>query len=54
MQAAQAAQYQKNKQPNQNWVEDLKRNVFKEDIHTDGQQKHEKMLNIAHYYRNAN
>ena len=30
-------------------VEDLKRHFSKEDIHTDGQQTHGKMLNITHY-----
>ena len=33
MQAAQAAQYQKNKQPNQKWTEDLNRH-FSKDIQT--------------------
>ena len=28
--------------------------TFLQRTHKDGQQTHEKMLNIAHYYRNAN
>ena len=41
------------------WAEDLNRLFFKEDIqkkrrHTDDQQAHEKMLNIANYQKNAN
>ena len=34
------------------WAEDLKRHFSTED--TDGQQAHEKILNIANYQRNAN
>ena len=28
--------------------------TFLQRRHTDGEQTHERMLNIAHYYRNAN
>ena len=35
------------------WANDLNRLFSKED-NTDGQQRHEKMLNIADYKRNAN
>ena len=34
------------------WTEDLNRHCSKEDI--DGQQTHEKMLNIKNHHRNAN
>jgi len=50
IQAAQIAQYQKNKQPIQKMNG---KQTFLQKIHTDGQQTHEKMLNIVHYYRNA-
>ena len=53
IQAAHAAQYQKNKQPNQK-VGRRPKQTFLQRRHTDSQQTHEKMLNVAHYYRNAN
>ena len=53
IQAAPAAQYQKNKQPNQKMGQRTKQTFFQR-RHTDGQQTHEKMLNITHYQRNAN
>ena len=34
-------------------AEDLNRHFSKEVIHTDGQQAHENMLNIANHQRNA-
>ena len=49
----QAAQYQKNKQPNQK-VDQRTKQMFLQRRHTDGKQTHEKMLNITHYQRNAN
>ena len=37
------------------WAEDIYRCLtFLQRRHTDGQETHEKMLNIANYYRNAN
>ena len=43
----------KTKQPNQKMGRRPKW-TFLQRWHTDGQQAHEKMLNIANYYRNAN
>ena len=37
-----------NKQPNQKWAEDLNRH-FSKKRYTDGQEAHEKMLNITDY-----
>ena len=48
LQNVQAAQYQKNKQPNQN-PSGRPKQTFLQRRHTDGQQTHEKMLNMAHY-----
>ena len=42
----QAAQYQKNKQPNQK-VDQRTKQMFLQRRHTDGKQTHEKMLNIT-------
>ena len=53
MQAAHAAQFQKNKWLNQKMGQRTKQ-TFLQRGHTDGQQTHEKMLNITHYQRNAN
>ena len=53
MQAAHAAQFQKNKWLNQKMGQRTKQ-TFLQRGHTDGQQTHEKMLNITHYERNAN
>ena len=53
IQAARAAQYQKNKQSSQKMGQRTKQ-IFLQRRHTDGQQTHEKMLNITHYQRNAN
>ena len=45
---AYAAQYQKKKKnPIKNWAEDL--NLKKKKKNTDGQEAHEKMLNITNY-----
>ena len=53
IQAAHAAQYKKNKQSSQKMGQRTKQ-TFLQRRHTDGQQTHEKMLNITHYQRNAN
>ena len=53
IQATPIAQLQKNKQPNQKIGQRTKQ-TFLQRRHTDGQQTHEKMLNITHYQRNAN
>ena len=48
LQTAHAAQYQKNKQPNPRMGRKPKE-IFFQRRHTDGQEAHEKMLNIANY-----
>ena len=53
IQVAHAAQYQKNKQLNQK-ISIRPEQAFLQRRHTDGQQTHEKMINFAHYQRNAN
>ena len=53
IQATPAAQFQKNKLPNQKMGQRTKQTFFQR-RHTDGKQTHEKMLNITHYQRNAN
>ena len=53
MQAVHAAQYQKNKRSNQKMGQRTKQ-IFLQRRHTNGQQTHEKMLNITHYQKNAN
>ena len=53
MQAAHAAQFQKNKRPYQIMGQRTKQ-TFLQRRHTDGQQTHEKMDNITQYQRNAN
>ena len=52
IQATPAAQFQKNKLPNQKM--DQNTQTLLQRRHTDGYQTHEKMLNITHYQRNAN
>ena len=47
-QTVHAAQYQKTKQPNQKMGRRSKQ-TFLQRRHTDGQEAHEKMLNIANY-----
>ena len=51
---AHAAQNQKNKQPNQKMSKKRSKQTFLQRRRTDGQQTHEKMLNITNYQRNAN
>ena len=53
IQAAHATQYNKNKQPNQK-ICGRPKQTFLQRRHTDGQQTHEKMLNITNYQRNTN
>ena len=53
LRVARTTQYQKNKEPNQK-VGKRPKQTFLQRRHTDGRQAHEKMLNIAHYQRNAN
>ena len=53
IQATPAAQFQENKGPNQKMGQRSKQ-TFLQKRHTDGQETHEKMLNITHYFRNAN
>ena len=48
LQIAYAAQYQKNKQPNQKMGRRPKQ-TFLQRRHTGGQEAHEKMLNVANY-----
>ena len=43
----------KNKQPNQKMGR-IPKQTFLQRRHTDGQKAHEKMLNIANYWKNAN
>ena len=52
MQATHTTQCQKNKQPSQKVGKRPKKQFSKEDIQM--ANKHEKMLNVAHYQRNAN
>ena len=47
------SQYQKNYQPNQK-VGRRPKETFLQRRHTDGQETHEKMLNISNYQRNPN
>ena len=53
MQATPAAQFQKNKWPNQKMAKELNR-YFSREGRTDGLQTQEKMLSITYYQRNAN
>ena len=53
IQATLAAQFQKNKRPNQKMGQRTKQ-TFLQRRHTDCQQTHENMLNITHSQRNAN
>ena len=48
LQTAHVAQYQKNKQPNQKMGQRPKQ-TFLQRRHTDGQEAHEKMLNLVNY-----
>ena len=53
IQTVHAVQNQKNEQPNQKMGGTLKQ-ILLQRRHTDGQEVHEKMLNITNYLRNAN
>ena len=53
IQTSSAAQFQKNKWPNQKMGKELNGHFSKEDIQM-AKQTHEKMFNITHYQRNAN
>ena len=53
IQTAHIAQYQKNQQSNEKMGRRSKY-TFLQRRHTDGQEAHEKMLDIANYERNAN
>ena len=52
IQTARTTQCQKNKPPNKKVGKRLKQ-TFLQRRYTDGQQTHEKMLNIIHYLRNV-
>ena len=53
IQATPEAEFHKNKWPNQKMGQRTKQ-TFLQRRHIDGEQTHEKMLNITHYDRNAN
>ena len=53
IQATPAAQFQKNKGPNQKMSQSLNQ-TFLQRRYTDGQKSHEKITNITNYWRNAN
>ena len=53
MQAAHAIQNRKINDPMKKWAKELNRHFSKEDIER-RQRRHEMMLNITHYQRNAN